>query len=86
MGKFREVLHAKRAIYETHSGPKSLCVCGHAGDGYGIDDDGTVNLHAGDDGHGACVICLAKAPEQQCERFRWAGWTDLLARKLNASK
>ena len=47
-------------------GPKSICVCGHTGDG--VD-----SLHADTliKGHGAC-----KVPGCDCKRFTWDRWTD----------
>jgi hypothetical protein len=44
-------------------GAKSVCTCGHTG-------DGPRSCHNGFNGHGPCAIC-------DCEQFTWARWTDL---------
>lgn len=45
--------------------PKSMCRCGHAGDGTHSDHHDTIAT-----GHGPCSIC---GPEK-CPQFSWARW------------
>lgn len=48
-------------------GPKSICKCGHVG-------DGTISQHHGSviaPGHGGC-----KVEGCNCIQFTWAGWTE----------
>lgn len=42
--------------------PKSLCTCGHAG-------DGARSEHTGFGGHGACII-----GDCACGQFSWSRW------------
>jgi hypothetical protein len=52
----------------TYDQPKSVCVCGHTG-------DGKESRHAptdlGTPGHGKC-----DEPGCSCEKFRWSEWTE----------
>lgn len=78
---FSEQEVKNRAGYGNWVGPKSLCTCGHSGDGAdschtGIVLDGTdfelkgnTKIVLPDDGHGRCEVVGCK-----CERFRWARW------------
>lgn len=47
---------------------KSICSCGHIG-------DGNVTDHAGLQGHGPCAEC-------PCCQFTWAGWTPEYERSI----
>lgn len=47
----------------SYRGPKSICKCGHEGDGLGSD-------HAGLVGHGHCVV-----ENCTCQKFTWKSWT-----------
>jgi hypothetical protein len=60
-------LKQKRAVSKAYKGPKSECTCGHAGDGAGRNGAGTIGLHAGALGHGACVKGGC-----ECVKFTWA--------------
>ncbi len=57
---------------ESFKGPKSLCRCGHTGDGDGSEHGGIV-------GHGACL-----AHNCFCEKFTWNGWTAEFQARLDA--
>lgn len=46
-------------------GPKSMCACGHPG-------DGDNSAHAGAIGHGECLLC----PAGKCRKFTWGGFYD----------
>lgn len=52
----------KLEVEVTH--PKSICVCGHTGDGPG-------SFHAGTIGHGFCLSVGCK-----CPKFTWDRFTD----------
>lgn len=54
--------------------PKSICTCGHVGDGANSE-------HAGNIGHGKC-----KKKGCACVNFTWAGWTDYFKQKLASIK
>ena len=58
----------KRAT--LYNGPKSVCVCGHLGDGDGLTKEGNPSAHAGLKGHGMCVHGRCK-----CVQFTWDGYT-----------
>jgi hypothetical protein len=47
----------------SYGKPKSMCRCGHTGDGFG-------GSHGGFDGHGACL-----AGNCRCRKFTWVRWT-----------
>lgn len=68
-------------ISRNYKGPKSICVCGHAGDGTGLADgapDGQrVSLHAGAIGHGACAHAKC-----DCVKFTWAAYTPRFSEAL----
>ena len=56
---------------ENYQYPKSMCYCGHEGDGPDSD-------HLGFNGHGACAIMV---PNDQggfrpcdCQQFTWKEW------------
>jgi hypothetical protein len=44
--------------------PKSVCTCGHTGDGAG-------SQHLGFGGHGSCIFDGGAC----CGQFSWKGWT-----------
>lgn len=49
--------------------PKSVCTCGHTG-------DGARSQHEGFGGHGACrATPMDGRNECACGRFSWKGWT-----------
>ncbi len=60
-------------------GPKSVCTCGHTGDGEGSDHLDFIVVERGggikvkfdlpDKGHGCCSKCT-------CRQFIWKKWTD----------
>lgn len=50
-------------IYSA-SVPKSICTCGHTG-------DGARSQHTGFGGHGSCIFGDACG----CGQFSWKGWT-----------
>jgi hypothetical protein len=56
----------KAAQWYSERAPKSICKCGHTG-------DGANSQHAGElaRGHGSCL-----APDCKCEKFSWAGSTE----------
>lgn len=47
----------------NHVGGKSVCVCGHGG-------DGLPSTHLGCIGHGPCAV-----PGCGCMKFKWKSWT-----------
>jgi len=55
-------------------GPKSICSCGHPG-------DGSNSSHAGSIGHGECLLC----PSGRCQRFTWGGFYDSYKNALEAA-
>ena len=58
-------MNTKSAL-EVFVGPKSICQCGHLGDGYTSDhEDGGLTK-----GHGKCMILGCS-----CERFSWKRFT-----------
>lgn len=57
------------AMAYSATAPKSVCGCGHTG-------DGAKAQHLGYGGHGACnATPLDGRNECQCAKFTWAGWT-----------
>jgi len=60
-------------VADTYREPKSLCTCGHEGDGGGSPHE----AFAGEAGHGKC-----KVPGCPCEHFVWTGWTRAFAMAL----
>lgn len=64
MAKSKMTVAQKRAREYGASMPKSLCVCGHTG-------DGAMSEHAPRfaDGHGQCTH-----PGCDCKQFSWAAW------------
>ena len=52
------------SLIEDFIGPKSVCTCGHSGDGMKSDHQDRFGA-----GHGACKVC-------KCAQFTWKGWTD----------
>ncbi len=57
---------AKKAVQgELWSGPKSVCSCGHTGDGAGSEH---LNTYGPDlsPGHGPCLV-----PGCECRKFTW---------------
>jgi hypothetical protein len=59
-------IEKRQAVAATYQGPKSICTCGHAGDGTGKGSVGMTSLHAGIIGHGACTV--SGCP---CGKFTW---------------
>lgn len=60
---------------EMTEGGRSVCVCGHLGDGNNSEHEGC-SVQLGKDqfrpgGHGAC-----KVEGCDCEKFQWARWKD----------
>jgi len=55
-------MDAKGAL-EVFVGPKSICKCGHLGDGIQSDHEDLINV-----GHGKCKVC-------DCKMFIWRGFT-----------
>jgi hypothetical protein len=56
----------KAAQFFSESAPKSICRCGHTGDGANSEHAGLIAR-----GHGRCL-----APGCDCEKFSWAGPTE----------
>ena len=54
---------SRRQAHSTE-GPRSLCTCGHTGDGPGGQHDDRLSY-----GHGPCLIKGC-----DCEQFTWAEW------------
>lgn len=50
-------------------GAKSICTCGHVG-------DGEFSEHVGLNGHGSCKFC-------DCEKFTWKKFTDDFKKHLD---
>lgn len=49
--------------------PKSVCTCGHTG-------DGARSQHTGFGGHGACQATPVDGRNEcRCGQFSWKGWT-----------
>jgi len=71
----------KLKISMNYVGPKSICACGHAGDGRGLADGAAsgeaVSLHAGPFGHGSCMHGRCK-----CKKFTWDHHTQAFTRAL----
>lgn len=62
----------------NNRGPKSICTCGHSGDGPDS-DHGSDNeiLSQVCPGHGRCTV-----PGCECERFTWAGFLPKFEQQL----
>ena len=58
-------------------GPKSLCTCGHTGDGEGSDHGNEY----GNFGSGACKVTGCT-----CARFTWKGWLKKFERFMESQK
>ena len=54
----------KRSLEFSQTRPKSVCICGHSGDGADSEHAGGV-INAG---HGGCLKC-------DCKKFSWDRWT-----------
>ena len=52
-------------------GPRSVCICGHTGDGSDSDHMDLLSK-----GHGPCREC-------DCQRFTWAGFTQKFEKALD---
>lgn len=54
-----------------YKGPKSICKCGHTGDGVDSQHDHIMHeeVDEWEPGHGECNVC-------GCERFTWTKFTD----------
>jgi hypothetical protein len=61
--KQAEQLEATRVLSATWQAPKSLCQCGHEG-------DGPHSAHGGTIGHGACSVIGCA-----CAKFSWRSYT-----------
>lgn len=57
------------------AGPKSICTCGHAG-------DGDNSAHAGSIGHGECLLCSSG----KCRKFTWCGFDETYTNAQKAVK
>lgn len=79
------VTKTKLNVSMTYKGPKSVCACGHAGDGQGVARDAAgghaVPLHAGTIGHGACMYAKCR-----CIKFTWARHTDHFTRAIASAR
>ena len=67
---------AMRAVTRSYPLPKSVCVCGHSG-------DGPLSAHRPRlfaEGHGACHISNC-----DCLQFTWKGWTEEFQAALDAA-
>jgi hypothetical protein len=64
-------------------GPKSLCTCGHTGDGEYSDHADMGGHPAGAAGAGKAE-CLIK--NCNCQRFTWKGWLKKFERFLESQK
>ena len=62
---------------KVFDGPKSICVCGHTGDGENS-QHGNENYSFGS---GRCLV-----PGCDCARFTWKGWTKKFERFLESRK
>lgn len=70
-------LEAVRAASAVYQGPKSVCSCGHDGDGNG-------SRHVGEGfspGHGACAVAGCS-----CVQFTWAGMTPEYATAMELAR
>lgn len=56
------------------NGPKSVCTCGHLGDGHNSD-------HGGILGHGRCNV-----PGCKCTKFTWDRFTDNFQQAIDQGK
>lgn len=65
-------LHGNGGIAFTN--PKSVCTCGHRGDGCASD-------HAGVLGHGRCLYAGCK-----CTKFTWKRWTHEFERYIRKTR
>lgn len=70
MTKKQETLKKRQEVSAKYKGPRSLCMCGHHGDGVGIDSGGNVNDHGGFLGHGYCTYIDCK-----CDKFTFKNFT-----------
>lgn len=66
-------IEKRRAIVASYDGPKSICECGHLGDGPGAEHGGII-------GRGACT-----AKRCGCGKFIWAACAKMLAAALKAA-
>jgi hypothetical protein len=67
----------KRNVVADWRGPKSICACGHVGDGRESQHEGTVPGLV-DNGHGRCLE--GGCP---CTRFTFKRWTGAFRAALN---
>jgi hypothetical protein len=65
----------KAMTKEQYNGPRSVCRCGHTGDGEGSEHSALV-IGLGE-GHGSCSKC-------GCKKFTWAKWTPNFRQLLEA--
>ncbi len=54
----------KQSKIEEVRQPKSMCTCGHTGDGYSSEH---ASVKIGALGHGRCLRC-------HCKQFTWSKW------------
>ncbi len=62
---------------ETINPAKSICICGHTGDGTGSKHHDRFPGSAVAAGHGGCVLC-------RCQKFSWNGWLPWYSLALEA--
>ena len=60
--------------------PKSICTCGHTGDGGNSEHDDAALGSLGAPGHGKC-----KVPGCTCQHFQWKEWTEKAKDELQVS-
>lgn len=56
-------------VSQAYVGPKSVCSCGHPGDGAGMSKDYQTSLHEGLFGHGECMVNDCKCQKFQFKSF-----------------
>ncbi len=71
-----------KSLEYTLSFPKSVCTCGHTGDG--------ANSYHADRllvvGHGYCTHREGTGAVCKCQKFAWAGWTEHFKAFLKKAK
>jgi hypothetical protein len=66
----KEKLEFNEKMFAFFKAPKSVCACGHQGDGFG-------SHHKGVTGHGKCRV-----PDCDCSKFTWSEFTPSFASVL----
>lgn len=64
-------------LTSTWAGPRSICTCGHLGDGR--DSDHAPHFPGSMDGHGPCRVKGCK-----CKHFTWQSWSAEFSNALDA--